>query len=102
MNIPATSLQSLAFVVTDRVARLTRRLRDRSEEHVRAGTLNSSAIARVSCPRGQRITCVSGALWLTFDGQPEDYVLEAGQSMFCEHDAPLLIAALGLAAWRAD
>jgi hypothetical protein len=66
------------------------------------GTLDQTRVARIDHPRGKRITCIAGALWLTFDGEPADTVLEAGQSMVCELDTPLHVSAFGMATWRAD
>ena len=45
-------------------------------------------------PLGCVIACERGAVWLTFDHDPRDIVLEAGQSLRCERDAPLAIHAL--------
>jgi Protein of unknown function (DUF2917) len=73
-----------------------------SRPSVRTATLDLTKIERIDNPRGRSITCLSGALWLTFDGEPQDAVLEAGQSLRCEHDVPLLISAFGHAVWRAD
>jgi quercetin dioxygenase-like cupin family protein len=68
----------------------------------RVGTLDKTRVARIDHPRGRRITCVAGSLWLTFDGEPSDTVLEAGQSIVCEHDTPLHVSAFGMATWRAE
>jgi len=45
-------------------------------------------------PLGRRITCDTGVLWLCFDGEPEDIVLEPGQTHCCEKTSPLSIHAL--------
>lgn len=68
----------------------------------RTGVLDPTRVARIEHPRGRRISCIAGALWITFDGEPDDTVLEAGQSLVCEHDAPALVSAFGMATWRAD
>jgi hypothetical protein len=54
----------------------------------------------VSHPRGQRIDCVRGSLWLTFDGERRDVVLDAGQSHTAESDSRLLVYGLEAAELR--
>ena len=44
--------------------------------------------------RGVRIESRRGAVWVTQDGDPNDVVLDAGQSHVLERDAPVLIQAL--------
>jgi hypothetical protein len=68
----------------------------------RTDVLDATRVARIEHPRGRRISCIAGALWITFDGEPNDTVLEAGQSLVCEHDTPVLVSAFGMATWRAD
>lgn len=51
-------------------------------------------------PLGRTVTCVAGTLWLTFDGTPQDIVLEAGQSHRCRDDAALMVYALDAARVR--
>ena len=55
------------------------------------------ALART---RGHSIACESGILWLTFDGDPRDIVLEPGQSQVCDSDGRLLVHALTAGAFR--
>jgi hypothetical protein len=43
---------------------------------------------------GCRIPCVEGTLWLTVDGCPKDYILEAGDSRLFDTPQPLAIHAL--------
>ena len=45
-------------------------------------------------PLGCEIFCKEGTLWLTFDNEPADIVLEAGESHRCSVDSALLIQAL--------
>lgn len=45
-------------------------------------------------PLGRRVSCVSGTLWLCFDGEPLDIVLEPGQSHRCDGRSALSIHAL--------
>jgi hypothetical protein len=48
-------------------------------------------------PLGRTITCEAGTLWLTFDNEPHDVILEAGQSHRCAKGSKLLIHALASA-----
>lgn len=41
-----------------------------------------------------RVTCLEGCLWLTYDGQPRDIILTAGQSHACDARGRLGIHAL--------
>ncbi|MEK9952772.1 MAG: DUF2917 domain-containing protein [Curvibacter sp.] len=45
-------------------------------------------------PQGQRIECLSGALWITQDWQPADIFLSAGQSCTVHLPYPLRVQAL--------
>lgn len=44
---------------------------------------------------GLCITCRSGALWITVDGDLNDYVVEAGETFATQHHARALVYALG-------
>jgi hypothetical protein len=44
--------------------------------------------------KGGRITCVSGALWITEDGNPNDIVLEPGASHEVTRKGTLLLQAV--------
>ena len=46
---------------------------------------------------GMRITCRSGAVWITVDNDPQDYVLEAGETFATSRHARVLVYALGTA-----
>ncbi len=48
----------------------------------------------ITRPLGRTITCERGTLWLTFDNEPLDLILEAGQSYRCAHASKLGIHAL--------
>ena len=48
-------------------------------------------------PLGRTITCEAGTLWLTFDNEPPDVILEVGQSHRCAEASKLLIHALASA-----
>lgn len=45
--------------------------------------LARGATVWVDRPRGRLVRCVAGTLWLTFDGEPQDVILEAGDSHRC-------------------
>jgi len=62
--------------------------------------LRKGATDWVRRPRGHRVSCESGTLWLTFDGEPVDIVLEAGESHLCTKASPLSIHALSAAVVR--
>ena len=51
-------------------------------------------IRRVHHPRGRRIECVTGSLWVTQDGNPRDIVLAPGESFTFDHRGDALISAL--------
>jgi Protein of unknown function (DUF2917) len=57
-------------------------------------SLNRGATTWVVKPHGRDVTCESGALWLCFDGEPVDVVLEPGQTHRCATRSALSIHAL--------
>ena len=57
-------------------------------------SLNRGVTNWVVKPRGRRVTCESGTLWLCFDGEPVDIVLEPGQTHRCAKSSALSIHAL--------
>jgi hypothetical protein len=56
--------------------------------------LGKGRIRRVHYPLGQRVECVTGALWVTQDGDPRDIVLAPGDSFDFDHRGDALISAL--------
>ena len=44
-------------------------------------------------PRGLQFTCTAGSLWLTIAGEPQDIILEAGESFRCAARAHLVATA---------
>jgi hypothetical protein len=54
----------------------------------------------VARPRGLVVRCERGTLWLAFDGQPLDVVLEPGEQRVCLEDARLSIHAMTSASLR--
>jgi len=57
-------------------------------------SLNQGATTWLVKPLGRRLTCERGALWLCFDGEPLDIVLEPGQTHLCTERSALSIHAL--------
>jgi hypothetical protein len=45
-------------------------------------------------PRGCVVSCQTGTLWLTFDREPEDVILEPGHSHRCTKSSALAVRAL--------
>lgn len=45
-------------------------------------------------PRGARVCCHTGRLWLTVDRSPADIVLEPGESFACDADRRVIVQAL--------
>jgi len=62
--------------------------------------LARGATAWVEQPLGREVRCDSGTLWLTFDREPQDLILEAGESHHCEHSSRLAIHAMSAAVAR--
>lgn len=56
--------------------------------------LEEGATSWITHPLGRTVTCESGTLWLTFDNEPLDMILEAGQSHRCAKASKLAIHAL--------
>lgn len=56
--------------------------------------LQQGATEWIVRPLGCTITCEQGTLWLTFDHEPLDVVLEAGESHHCAHASKLAIHAM--------
>jgi hypothetical protein len=102
MITTTTTAHAARFEVAAWLAHALQRLSAWVSPAARTGTLDSVRVERIEAPLGRRVTCLSGALWLTFDGEPSDIVLEAGPSIVCEHDTPLLISGFGRASWQAD
>jgi hypothetical protein len=56
--------------------------------------LSPGATRWVDEPLGRRVTCESGVLWLCFDGEPQDIVLEPGDTHLSTQRSALSIHAL--------
>ncbi|HET9821422.1 MAG TPA: DUF2917 domain-containing protein [Burkholderiaceae bacterium] len=57
-------------------------------------TLARRELLDVPAPRGRRVTCHHGRLWLTFEGCRADIVLEAGDTHRCRERGRLVVQAL--------
>ena len=51
-------------------------------------------------PRGVRITCLSGTLWVTGVGDPKDYLLTAGQKFVPRSGGRLVVESMAAAPAR--
>lgn len=60
--------------------------------------IDAGATTWVIRPRGCVVSCQAGTLWLAFDGEPQDVILEAGETYRCTSAARLSIHALTAAA----
>ena len=60
-------------------------------------SLEKNATTWIARPLGRTVTCETGTLWLTFDNEPADVILEAGQSHRCASASKLAIHALSAA-----
>ena len=56
--------------------------------------LNKGMTHWIAKPLGRRVTCDEGTLWLCFDGELQDIVLEPGEVHDCEKRSTLSIHAL--------
>ena len=50
---------------------------------------------RLTGASGTRLRAVSGVLWVTIDRDPQDHVLQAGDSLVIESSQAVLVTALG-------
>ena len=59
-----------------------------------ARALAKGAIRRVLVPEGQRVECLTGALWVTQDGDRRDVVLAPGEAFDFDRKGDALVSAL--------
>lgn len=59
--------------------------------------LEKNATVWITRPLGRTVTCEAGTLWLTFDNEAQDVILEVGQSHRCAKASKLAIHALAAA-----
>ena len=64
--------------------------------------LPAGELLRLESPRGLRVTCESGHLWITEEAQPEDVWLAAGQKVWLVGDGLAVLEAKGDARVRID
>ena len=57
-------------------------------------TLAKGRIHRVTEPRGRRVECLGGVLWVTQDGDRRDIILEAGDAFDFDRADGVLLSAL--------
>lgn len=62
-----------------------------------AGKLDKGTTTWIATPLGRTVHCETGTLWLTFDNEPTDVVLDAGQSHRCAKASKLAIHAFSAA-----
>jgi len=62
-----------------------------------ARVLDKNATTWIARPLGRSVTCETGTLWLTFDNETADVILEAGQSHRCAQASKLAIHAMSAA-----
>ncbi|MBL8331106.1 MAG: DUF2917 domain-containing protein [Rubrivivax sp.] len=65
-------------------------------------SLKRGATTWILRPLGRRVSCESGTLWLCFDGEPQDIVLEAGETHVCAKRSAVSIHALSPSVARLD
>jgi hypothetical protein len=59
--------------------------------------LDANATTWIARPLGRTVTCETGTLWLTFDNETDDVLMEAVQSHRCAKASKLAIHALAAA-----
>ncbi len=57
--------------------------------------LRKHQVQRFLTPRQLCLRAEHGTLWVTVDGDPEDYVLDPGQSRVFDRAAPMIVTTLG-------
>jgi hypothetical protein len=83
-----------------RAIRLARSVARRNTETTLVGGLHQlrkGMVERAHFPKGGRITCCAGSVWITADGGGEDVVLSSGQFRWFRPGAWLLIEAIARA-----
>ena len=80
-----------------RAIRLAQSLSRRNTETTFVGGLHQlrkGMVERAHFPKGGKITCSAGSLWITADGGGEDVVLSSGEFRWFRPEAWLLIEAI--------
>lgn len=71
-----------------------------SQGTVRLHSLAPTQVRVLDCFFGGSVECLDGCVWLTFDGDCRDIVLEAGESHVADRRARLIMYALQASAVR--
>ncbi|NUZ08146.1 DUF2917 domain-containing protein [Piscinibacter koreensis] len=66
----------------------------KNELSAAARTLKKGRTDRIDQPRGERIECLAGCLWVTQDGDLRDRVVERGEAIVLDRPGTALISAL--------
>ena len=98
ISFTATHAANDFGISADRLARLFALFAGLSSEPRTRKTTDRVSLAKgrlhyVEKPQGKQVTCTAGSVWLTFDGEPQDVVLEAGESYRCVSHSRLGISA---------
>jgi hypothetical protein len=67
-----------------------------------SGSLFEGQVAVIRKPRGRRILCTQGQLWVTVEGDPADHVLEARQSIVLGGRGLAVVSGSGGSAYLLD
>lgn len=70
-----------------------------SDQRIQRTNTSEHALAKGSTymlqqPRGLRVECLGGCVWITLDSDTRDTVLEAGESYCADHQSRALVHAL--------
>lgn len=89
----AASRSVTPSVLSTLIATLTARRAARVTPRLQRGLVRGATVW-INQPQGCTVRCQAGTLWLTFDGEPQDVVLEAGDSHHCARASRLGIHAM--------
>lgn len=64
--------------------------------------LGQTDVATITRPAGVRLTCTSGAAWITQGNESRDLVLYAGQVLVLDRRTPVFVSALNRCTLRVD
>jgi hypothetical protein len=94
----ATTLPQFSFTLPARLLALMQRIAaPKTPVAPTVDGLGKGATTWIAQPMGRTVTCETGTLWLTFDNEPADVILEVGQSHRCAKASKLAIHALNAA-----
>lgn len=104
MRMPSFAARAVRIAVPASLAAWLRRIGAawfaRAQARTDLRQIDAGATTWVARPRGYVVSCQTGTLWLAFDGEPEDVILEAGESHLCTKTPRLSIHALAAAVVR--